>query len=309
MIAGLVSIVIPSYNQGRYIRETIESCLSQDYRPIEILVQDGASTDETVEVLKSLRAPELVWVSEADDGVVDAVNKALSRVQGEIVTFQSSDDVFLPGAVSAAIEAFRREPRVGLVYGDVRHIDANSSVTGQDVQGPFDLAEYLGRFMYIPQPGTFFTRAAMEAAGLWRQDFSYAADADYWLRIVTRFPVMKLDRFMAAYRYHPDQRDTQRQRIARDWEAAIRHHLAAGHWGAREQRYASMGIHLAHYRYAPESDWVYRTRELYAAALTNPLAVWDVRFPKRELLPGRAPLWALMSRIKRGLGLKPRGAK
>ncbi len=302
----LVSIVIPSYNQGKFIRETIQSCLDQDYRPIEIIVQDGASKDETVELLKSFDASELSWVSEPDKGVADALNKGLARARGEILTIQSSDDVFLPGAIQAAVEALKRNPDAGLVYGDVSHIDEDSVATGQDVQDEFDLADYLGRFMYIPQPGTCFTRAAMERAGRWREAYSYAADADFWMRIVTRFPVLKLNRFVAAYRYHPEQRDTQKARIAKDWEGAIADLLAGDSLNTRERRYARMGIHLARYRYAPESDWGYRTRELYAALLANPLAVFDRRFPKRELIPGRTPIWAMLSRIKRALGFRPR---
>lgn len=302
----LVSIVIPSYNQGKFIRETIQSCLDQDYRPIEIIVQDGASKDETVEVLKSFDAPELSWVSDPDKGVVDAVNKGLGRARGGILTIQSSDDVFLPGAIRAAVAALQENPDAGLVYGDVKHIDADSVVSGEDVQGGFDLAEYLGRFQYIPQPGTCFTRAAMEQAGQWRDAYSYAADADFWMRIVTRFPVLKLDRFLAAYRYHPEQRDTQKARIAKDWEGAIADLVVSGNLNPRQRRFARMGIHLAKYRYAPEQDWGLRTRELYAAVLANPAAVFDGRFPKRELLPGRTPIWALLSRIKRGLGFKPR---
>jgi glycosyltransferase involved in cell wall biosynthesis len=306
MTPPLVSIVIPSYNQGKFIRETIQSCLDQDYRPIEIIVQDGASTDETVDVLKSFNAPELTWVSEPDKGVVDAVNRGIARARGAVLTIQSSDDIFLPGAISATVTALQQNPQAGLVYGDVKHIDVDSVVTGEDVQGDFDLAGYLGRFMYIPQPGTCFTRTALEAGIGWRDAYSYAADADFWLQIVTRYPVYKLNGFVAAYRYHPDQRDTQKARIARDWAGSINDHLARGRLSARERRYARMGIHLARYRYASESDWGYRTRELYAAWLANPLAVFDRRFPKRELFPGRTPIWAMLSRIKRALGFRPR---
>src|SRR5947207_2842436 len=111
----LVSIVVPSFNQGRFIAETLRSCLEQHYRPIEILVQDGGSNDNTISVLRSLKAPELSWVSEPDDGVVDAVNKGLRRAKGEILSIQSSDDVFVCGAVTAAVDAHSHDPSIGLV--------------------------------------------------------------------------------------------------------------------------------------------------------------------------------------------------
>ena len=306
MAQPLVSIIIPSYNQGRYIRETIQSCLDQNYRPIEILILDGGSKDDTVPVLNSFDAPELHWWSESDGGVVDAVNKGLQRASGDILTIQSSDDVFLPGAITAAVSTLLQNPVAGLVYGDVEYIDADSRVTGADVQGMFDLAEYLGRFMYIPQPGTCFTRAVLHAAGGWRENYSYAADADFWIRIAQQFPVCKIDRFVGRYRYHPEQRDLKRDSIARDWEGAINTLLSSGKLNSRQHRYARMGIHLAYYRYAPEMAWIYRTQELYAALWANPIAIFDVRFPKRELLPGRTPIWSLLSRIKRKLGFKPR---
>ena len=305
--APLVSIIIPSFNQGRFIRETISSCLNQDYRPLEVLVMDGGSKDETVDVLRSFDAPELQWRSEPDHGVVDAVNKGIVATAGDILTIQSSDDVFLPGSVAAAVDAFRANPDAALAYGDVELIDEQSRLIGADRQGDFDLAHYLGRFDYIPQPGTFFTRPALQVAPGWREEYSYAADADFWMRIATRLPVTKLHRFVARYRYHAEQRDTQRARIARDWEGAVRDLLAQAQLTARQRRYALMGVHLAKHRYLPEEAWWARTRELYCAALANPAAVPDSRFPKREFLPGRAPLWAWLSRIKRALGLKPRG--
>lgn len=303
----LVSVIVPSFNQGRYIRETIESCLNQNYRPLEVLVLDGGSTDETVTVLESIVAPELKWWSARDKGVVDAVNKGLKLARGQLLSIQSSDDVFVAGAIEAAAIAISTDPTLGLVFGDVEHIDEYSHVTGRDIQGEFDLAAYLGRLSYIPQPGTFFTRRALQDVGEWNDKCSYAADAHFWMRIATRFPVRKLDQIVARYRYHPDQRDTQRARIARDWRTAVLDVVAHSELTSRQRRYAMMGINLAQYRYAPEADWPRRTLSLYAAALTNPTALLDARFPKRELFPGRTPIWSFLSRCKRWIGLRSRG--
>jgi hypothetical protein len=210
--------------------------------------------------------------------------------------------------VSAAVQALQSSPGAALVYGDVELIDAASVRIGEDRQGPFDFDEYLGRLQYIPQPGAFFRRSVLASVPTWRADFSYAADADFWMRIAARAPVKKIDRLMARYRYHDEQRDTQRARIARDWEGAVRDLIASGVLDSRQRRFALMGIHLARHRYLDEKQWWPRTRALYAAACANPAAVLDARFPKRELLPGRAPLWAFLSRIKRRLGLRPRSS-
>ena len=304
---SLVSIVVPSFNQGKFIGETLRSCLRQSYRPLEILIQDGGSSDDTISVLRSFKNPELNWVSQADKGVVDAVNKGLHRAKGEILTIQSSDDVFLDGAVEAAVEALSRDPTIGMIYGDVELIDEESRVTGIDVQGPFDLAMYFGRMMYVPQPGAFFTRKALEAVGGWRGEFSYTADADFWFRIALRFPVRKLNRVMARYRYHPLQRDRQRVFISRDWEKMIRDLIANEPLDGRTLRYARSGIFLARHRYADSREWWTRTKALYGALCVNPKAVTHPGFPKFELLPGREPIWKQLSRAKRALGFRPRG--
>ena len=299
--------MVPSFNQGDFIAETLRSCLEQRYRPIEILVQDGGSTDGTLTVLRSLEAPELDWVSEPDEGVVDAVNKGLRRAKGEILSIQSSDDVFLGGAVEAAVEVLSHDPTIGLVYGDVELMDEKSRMTGADIQGPFDLAMYFGRMMYIPQPGTFFTRRALEAVGGWRKEFSYTPDADFWFRIALRFPVQKLNRVMARYRYHPLQRDQQRAAISRDWERMVRDLIANEPLDGRTRRYARSGIYLARHRYTDLREWWTRTKALYGALFVNPAAVLHPGFPKKELLPGRELIWKLLSRAKRALGLRPRG--
>ena len=304
----LVSVIVPSFNQGRFIGETILSALAQDYRPIEVLVMDGGSTDQTLTVLQGFEhAPELRLQSEPDEGVVDAVNKGLKKARGEILAIQSSDDVYLPGAITAAVEALRVHPEAGMVFGDVEHIDEQSRVTGRDVLPAFALAEYLGRLTYVPQPSAFFRAKAARRIGGWRPEVSYTADADYWIRIALQYPVIKLDRMMARYRYHPGQRDEHVDRILRDWERMVADLSIGSPMSAKLRRFARMGVHLARYRYAREADWPARTRHLYAAALANPGAIAHPAFPKRELLPGRTPIWATLSRIKQVLGLRPRG--
>ena len=303
----LVSVVVPSFNQGHFIKETLDSILSQDYRPIEVLVIDGASTDQTAEVLEAYcNVPELKWWSEPDHGVVDAVNKGLEKASGEIMSIQSSDDLFLPGAITAAVDFLTQQNDVALVFGDVELINEHSEIVGRDILQPFELRHYLGRFSYIPQPGTFFRAGVARETGGWRQEVSYAADADYWLRIAVRHKVSRIARLMARYRYHPDQRDTQKAKISRDWEHAITDLLAANNLDRSTRSFARMGIYLAKYRYTPESDWLRRSFYLYRAAAANPSAVLDARFPKRELIIGREPIWKFLSRVKRRMGFRPR---
>ncbi len=307
MARPLVSVIVPSYNQGRYIRETLESILGQDYRPLEVLVFDGGSTDETVSVLQSFDgAPELQWWSERDRGVVDAVNKGLTHATGAIQAIQSSDDLYMPGAITAAVDAFESDPELGLVYGDAEYIDSESRKTGQTSLPPFDLAAYAGKRTFVPQPAAFFTRAASADAGLWRAEVSYAADAEFYLRIATRHRVRKLDRFLARYRYHEAQRDKAGQRIAADWAQVVHDWLDANRVSGSMRRKALAGIHLTRAHYLSDVEWRRRTVELYRALALDPSLMFFEDFASRELLPGRQPIWRVLSRVKRALGFSPR---
>ena len=299
----LVSIIVPSFNQGRYIRETLDSILSQDHRPLEVLVLDGASTDETVDVLRSYGdVPELQWWSEPDKGVVDAVNKGLARAKGDIVAIQSSDDLYLPGALSAVVREFANDPELALVYGDVEYIDAESRPGGRTTLPAFDLGHYIGKLTYIPQPAAFFRAEAMRTAGPWRQDISYAADAEFYLRIAMRSRVRKIDRLLARYRYHDAQRDKEGVRVPRDWANAIAPWTRDA--DRRIRRLARGGIWLVRHHYTPPRKWVKRTWYSYRMLLANPGLL--PHMDRRDLLPGREPLWRFLSRVKRALGFKPR---
>lgn len=301
MMAGrpLVSIVVPSFNQGRYIRETLDSILAQDYRPLEVLVLDGGSTDETVEVLKSYAAPELQWWSERDRGVVDAVNKGLARARGEIVAIQSSDDAYVPGAIATAVDALLGDPRLGLVYGDVEYIDSESRLTGRTSLPPFDLVRYIGKLTYIPQAAAFFTAAAMRAAGGWREEISYAADAEFYLRIATRFGVRKLDALLARYRYHEAQRDKESVRIPRDWAKAIEPWTRDA--DRRTRRAARAGVWMVRHAYTPETRWARRTYLVYRMIAADPSLLRHRGHRLQELIPFAVPVRMLLSRVKRAV--------
>ncbi len=302
MTAPLVSIIVPSYNQGRYIRETIDSALSQDYRPLELIVMDGASTDETVDVLKSYgERPELRWWSERDAGVVDAVNKGLREARGEILMIQSSDDFFVPGAVQAMVEAFERYPEAGLIYGDYEDVDSQSRPSGRPTNLPqFDLLAYLAKFSFVPQASAFFRAEAARAVGGWREDISYAADAEFYLRIARLFPVRKVDIVVSRYRRHEEQRDASGAKIIRDWTKAVEPYLNDKDPAIR--RHARVGVMNVRYHYTPEHQWIPRTFALYRSALIDPAVLRnpDIR-SRKDWFPGRYPIWRALSRIKRFL--------
>ena len=196
----LVSVVTPSMNQGMFIEETIKSVLEQDYPRIEHIVVDGGSSDGTLDVLR--RYPHLHWISEPDGGQAEAVNKGFALARGEIFGWLNSDDLYLPGAIAAAVDVLL-DTGCGLVHGGWRQIDEHGEPIGEVEAVPFDLRRQLDYANLVAQPGALFTRGAFEAVGGLDPSYHYAMDYELFLRIGARFEVRHVERVLGAYRYHP----------------------------------------------------------------------------------------------------------
>jgi glycosyltransferase involved in cell wall biosynthesis len=293
----LVSIVIPSWNQGRFLTETLESVFAQDYGPLEVLVLDGASQDETVSVLKRYDGrPGFWWKSEPDRGVVDAVNQGLARATGEICCIVSSDDCLCPGAVNDAVAVLQRDAALGLVYADAEYIDAAGRATGRTNVGDYSLEVLLDRRTFIMQPSAFFrTQLARDLCG-WRPEVSYVADNDLWLRMALTAPFARAPGVWSRYRVHDAQRDTQAERIAREWRQAVEPLLPR--LPSHLRRAARLGCLMTEYRYSLHRPWHERTRTLYRAVALDPRCVLWPDFPRLELL---MPLRVALSKGKRAL--------
>jgi len=206
----LISVIVPSFNQGRFIRQTLDSILKQDYRPIEVVVVDGASTDHTVEVLHEYDGvSEVKWISEPDSGVVEAVNKGFARAQGEVAAVQSSDDFYLPGAIRQGVEELRSDRSLGFTSGDIVKIDAEGRTLSQTRLKEFSIENILAAITWIPQPSTFFRLDLAKSLGGWREEVPYAADTDLWMRMMLKAPAKKIDALFAKRRMHDVQRDKQ----------------------------------------------------------------------------------------------------
>lgn len=177
----LVSIVTPSYNQGRFLRRTIDSVLSQDYPHVEYLVLDGGSTDETVDILQSY-GDRFFWRSERDRGQTDAINQGLRRARGDILAYLNSDDVLLPGALSTVVAHFAGHPEWDLLYGNANHIDVIDRVLGPYPTAPYAFDRLL-QSCCICQPAAFWRRRITDRVGLFDDSLHYAMDYEYWMRI------------------------------------------------------------------------------------------------------------------------------
>ncbi len=212
----LISIITPSFNQGRYIEETIRSVVEQNYPRIEYIVMDGGSTDETVSVIRRYEEHIAYWVSEPDRGQADALKRGFARATGDILTWVNSDDALVPGALAAVASAFATG-QADIVAGIVNVWQGSTLAyrhrTGcppgpLNVEWIVDLErEWLtGRFFY--QPEVFFSRAIYERAGGTIDDtLHYSMDYDLWLRCARAGArILPIDVELANFRLHPDQK-------------------------------------------------------------------------------------------------------
>jgi glycosyltransferase involved in cell wall biosynthesis len=207
MSSGLpkISLVTPSLNQGRFIRATLESVLSQGYPDLDYRVQDGGSTDGTLAVLREFEA-RVPFVSGKDAGQADAINRGLARATGEVLGYLNSDDVLLPGALAAVGETFVSDPDLVFVWGRASYLDEAGNAVSPYLVRP-DAIERLADACFIAQPAAFFRRKVWEEIGLFDESLHHTMDYDYWLRIAARYPASRtrfLDRELAGCRVHAD---------------------------------------------------------------------------------------------------------
>lgn len=202
MSPPLVTVVTPSFNQGRFIRDTIESVLGQDYPRIEYLVMDGGSTDETVEILKSY-GDRLAWVSEPDRGQADAINKGWRRARGEILAYLNSDDTYLPGAVTAVVAALEAHPEAAAVYGEGYHVTETGQVIERYPTEPFDM-QRLAETCFICQPTVFLRRRVVEQVRYLDEANQWCMDYDLWIRVARVGTLHFLPRYQATTRLHAE---------------------------------------------------------------------------------------------------------
>ncbi|MEO1615686.1 MAG: glycosyltransferase family 2 protein [Planctomycetota bacterium] len=296
----LVSIVVPSYNQGQFIRSTLDSILSQDYRPIQIHVMDGASKDETVEVLQSFGdREELDWVSEPDKGVVEAVNKGFARVKGDIIAIQSSDDLYLPGAIGSMVEELKSRPDNGLVYADMETVDADGNFLFRSDIRPFSVQRFLNKQTWIPQPSAFFRREMLDVLGGW-DDRYFSADTELWMRMVFRTNMTKIDRCISQRRLHDDQRNHQAATIADAYRRMVNDSNDLKSSPDRLQRAARAGTHIHSIRYNATGSQFRASIHLWQALLLD-RSLWPNYRNSPLLIPGWTAVRANLSRIKQRL--------
>ena len=214
-----ISIVIPSYNQGQFLEETILSVINQQYPELELFVIDGGSNDNSVEVIKKYESHITWWLSEKDRGQSDAINKGFSRATGEIITWLCSDDLYTPGTLKKVADYFSSQPdNVGLIYGGITTFkDGIDLRSNWGYQNP-TVERYLAG-MAFSQPAAFYKKKYVDRiGGRLKEELHYGMDFDLFCRLALVCDFVPVTDIFAKYRLHYQSKSvSQSERFMADW--------------------------------------------------------------------------------------------
>ncbi|HUI44925.1 MAG TPA: glycosyltransferase family 2 protein [Nitrospirota bacterium] len=250
-----ISIITPSYNQGRFLSQTIESILSQEGDfTIDYIIIDGGSRDNSLEIIKKYevllidgtwpircKGIRYRWLSEKDRGQTDALNKGFLKAEGDILAWLNSDDTYLPGALNLIASSFRNNPNIGLVYGKAWFIDESGKKLREVNTGPTDF-QGLAALNLICQPAAFFRRSVLDAAGPMDVDLHYTMDHDLWIRMSRISRLLHIEHYLATYRMHGESKSMS-PRQALGFQVEILHTVMKYYHWAPANRVFGLSYH------------------------------------------------------------------
>jgi len=198
-----ISVITPSYNQGRFIEQTIQSVINQGYPNIEYIIIDGGSNDETVEIIKKYEGHIKYWHSKKDKGQGDAINYGFSLATGDILCWLNSDDVYIPGALLTIARQFENIHSPTILFGnciqfdDKKHKASISDVVSKHAAMDLELCDY------IVQPSSFWNRSAWDLAGNINIEYHYAFDWEWFIRAKNKGVILyPINDPLSLYRVH-----------------------------------------------------------------------------------------------------------
>lgn len=202
-----ISVVTPSFNQGRFLPQAIESVISQGYDNIEYIIIDGGSDDDSVSVIKKYAAHIDYWVTEPDNGQSDGINKGLRRATGDLVAWLNADDYYFPGTFQAVAEQYQKSPDSPFYFGDGLRVSVDRSPISRffpDTFSGFNRTALIMGLNYILQPSTFMSRNALEQIGYLDETLHYGMDTDLWLRLSALGHPVRVDGVLSASREYAE---------------------------------------------------------------------------------------------------------
>lgn len=210
-MSPLISIVTPSYNQGRFLDECVRSVVGQEYPNLEYVVIDGGSTDESVEIIRRHEKRIAYWCSKPDGGQFEAIQKGFDRTTGDIMAWINADDKYHPGAFKIIADIFQKSTEIEWITGRPTAYNERGEITKIfDVLPIWSRKNYLDgayRKCCIQQESTFWKRSLWEKAGSsMNVALKYAGDFELWARFFRYSRLHTIDALIGGFRYHDKQK-------------------------------------------------------------------------------------------------------
>ncbi len=200
-----ISVVTPSYNQAEFLERTILSVLNQNYPNLEYIIIDGGSTDGSVEIIKKYEKYLAYWVSEKDRGQSHALNKGFEKATGDLIGWQNSDDIYLPGAFFKVAEVYKKKTTYDVYFGNVYLIDADESIIRDLRFTRFSSFSLIYEGTVIVNQSSFLNPQLFKKFGYLNENYKFAMDYEYWMRI-RQAKFLFIREFFGAFRLHGDSK-------------------------------------------------------------------------------------------------------
>jgi glycosyltransferase involved in cell wall biosynthesis len=277
-----ISVVTPSLNQGRYLQEAIRSVANQQYENCEHIVVDALSTDETLDVLKAHEdSASLRWISEADRGQSDALNKGVRMARGEWILWLNADDLLLDGALDAFAEAIERQPQADVFYGHQRFIDAEGRALKTVFHLPYRYPLVRSWLYLPPSTGSLYRKLKLLQQPL-KEDLHFIMDREWFLRCGEHLQAVRINRSLSAFRVT----NVSKTGASVLGGAKLPRHVAESEWLWNEYGHGEqIGSDSAPFggsvrRFMYRAEYYFRKSRFGAYYLLN--AIWNAILPRRR---------------------------
>ncbi len=203
-----ISIITPSFNQGDYIEQTIDSVLSQNYSNLDYIIIDGGSSDNSLEIIKKHQKHLTYWISEKDNGQSEAINKGIKIATGEIINWLNSDDCYTQNTLQKVAFAFENN-HTNVFCGRSSIVENGVEIRQNKGTDIYSTLEKTIGFARIDQPETFFRKSCIDRIGYLNPNLQYVMDRDWWIRYLLLFGlngIEKTNDILVDFRSHPNSK-------------------------------------------------------------------------------------------------------